>query len=63
MTETDFDDYMGNIKLNDVIHYALSQFKGGVVHGVTHWENVDRNGLRLSEKTEIVKKSAVPNTP
>ena len=36
VTETDFDDDMGNIKLNDVIHYALSQFKGGVVHGITH---------------------------
>ena len=34
--ETNFDDdYFGNIKLNDVIHYPLSQFNGGVVHGIT----------------------------
>ena len=59
VTETDFDDDMGNIKLNDVIHYALSQFNGGVVHGITHWENVERNGLRLSEKTEGVNKRVV----
>ena len=58
MTETNYD-YLDNIKLNDVIHYALSKFKGGVVHGVTHWENVDRNGLRLSEKTEDVNKRVV----
>lgn len=59
VTGTDFDDYMGNIKLTDVIHYALSQFKGGMVHGITHWENVERNGLRLSEKTEGVNKRVV----
>ena len=49
MQQTD-DDNMGNIDLNDVIHYALSTFKGGMIHGITHWENVERNGLLMAEE-------------
>lgn len=55
----EIDDYMGNVKLNDVIHYALTQFRGGVIHGITHWENVERNGLRLASMTEGVNKRIV----
>ena len=49
LQQTD-DDNMGNIDLNDVIHYALSTFKGGMIHGITHWENVERNGLLMAEE-------------
>lgn len=53
------DDCMGNIDLDDVINYALSQFRGGSIHGITHWKNVDRNGLELAETTEGVNKRVV----
>ncbi|MDO4507409.1 MAG: hypothetical protein Q4B64_10740 [Spirochaetales bacterium] len=54
------DDCMGNINLNDVIHYSLGEFSGGFMHGITHWENVDRNGMRLANNmTEGVNKRVV----
>lgn len=58
MQQTD-DDNMGNIDLNDVIHYALSTFKGGMIHGITHWENVERNGLLMAGKNPEVNKRVV----
>ena len=58
MQQTD-DDNMGNIDLNDVIHYALSTFKGGMIHGITHWENVERNGLLMAEENPEVNKRVV----
>lgn len=50
---------LGNINLNDVIHYAISEFSGGVIHGLSHWENVERNGLKLAEMTEGVNERVV----
>ena len=53
------DDYMGKIDLNAVIHYALSTFKGGMIHGITHCENVERNGLLMAGKNPEVNKRVV----
>lgn len=53
-------DYMGNIDLQAVINYALSEFVlEDSSHGLPHWRRVERNGLRLAKGDEEVNKRVV----
>ena len=53
------DECMGNVDLNAVIHYAISCFRGGMIHGLTHWKNVEKNGMLLARDNPEVNRRVV----
>lgn len=55
----DFQQYMGNINLSDVIKYSLSKFKCSEIHGLSHWRRVAKNGLLIAKHDEEVNKRVV----
>ena len=55
----DFQQYIGNIDLSAVIRYSLSKYKCSEMHGISHWNRVARNGLRIAKYDESVNKRVV----
>lgn len=54
------ENFMGNIDLKKIKSYAVSRFKlNSEIHGMQHWERVERNGLMLSQFDPQVNKRVV----
>ena len=53
-------DFMGKIDLDKIKKYAISRFKlHSYIHGMHHWERVEKNGLMLAEYDPQVNKRVV----
>lgn len=50
---------MGNIDLSAVIRYSLSKYRCSEMHGLSHWNRVARNGLKIAKYDESVNKRIV----
>lgn len=55
----DLQQYLGNIDLNAVKKYSLTHSRHSQIHGISHWDRVAANGMKIAQMDEDVNKRVV----